>query len=520
MRFLFFLFIALPFSLFGKPQGRALTDSLSLVLPTLKEDTNKVNVLDNLSYTYYTIAPDSGIMYANQMLELAKKLKWEKGIAAAYNNLGVNSEAKMEHAAAVDNYNKAIELFEKLGNKEGLAGALTNIGEVYAHQSDFRSSLDYCFKALKIYEELSADRGRAMVSQNIGMTYLELKDYPSAIKYSTAAMKLYEKINNKEGIANAQINIANVHNASGAYDSALENYFAALKIMTALGHKRAMKIAIGNIGDTYTKMGNYPKALEYMQQALDISKEMNSRGGIAINLGNMGEVWYKIATDGRKNNPDKAALNKSIAYSTEAVALCKSINFIPPMMVFNEILSDAYAASGQYKQAYETFRGHVKLKDSIFSFENKMEIARLESKREVELKSKDAIIMDNQGKIRKLNKDVQRNERIIYIISIAFLLLLVGVGIKSIYRYRKSNRKLRNETTSQKRVLNEIALLHAHSVRRPIASMLGLVSLFNTKDATDPVNKEVIEGMLVMASELDGVIKEIVEKENELGIKA
>jgi len=194
------------------------------------------------------------------------------------------------------------------------------------------------------------------------------------------------------------------------------------------------------------------------------------------------------------------------------------------------MMTVAYAASGQYKKAYETFSGDVKIKDSIYSFQNKMEIARLETKHETELKNKDLAIRDKQGKINKLTVDVKRSERIIYIISIALLLLLVSLALRWLYVFRRSNSRLRKEKSdhlsliqkqsenihSQGEMLDEIATLHAHSVRQPVASILGLTGLFNNKNLADPTNKEIIDGITTMAHELDYVIKDIVRKENEI----
>jgi len=65
--------------------------------------------------------------------------------------------------------------------------------------------------------------------------------------------------------------------------------------------------------------------------------------------------------------------------------------------------------------------------------------------------------------------------------------------------------------------LSEIAFLQSHQVRRPIASILGLTSLFVFDKPSDPLNSEVISRVEIAAKELDIVIREIVEKTNEIG---
>lgn len=60
--------------------------------------------------------------------------------------------------------------------------------------------------------------------------------------------------------------------------------------------------------------------------------------------------------------------------------------------------------------------------------------------------------------------------------------------------------------------LQEIAWIQSHKVRGPVASILGLVDLFNHNDAADPINKEIITKMKEATKSLDRIIREIVSK--------
>ncbi len=64
--------------------------------------------------------------------------------------------------------------------------------------------------------------------------------------------------------------------------------------------------------------------------------------------------------------------------------------------------------------------------------------------------------------------------------------------------------------------LSEIAFLQGHQVRRPVASLLGLASLFVFDNPSDPINSEVLSRVEIATRELDKVIKEIVKKTNEI----
>src|ERR1700722_6163922 len=83
------LLIALSAS--AQKKGRAHLDSLLRQLPAaVKEDTGKVNLLIRIGDNYYLYneKPDSGFTYLQRALQLAEKLKWQKGITRSNDYLG------------------------------------------------------------------------------------------------------------------------------------------------------------------------------------------------------------------------------------------------------------------------------------------------------------------------------------------------------------------------------------------------------------------------------------------------
>src|SRR6185503_8586488 len=147
----FLLFISFRNSASAQKQGQSRIDSLLVGTDSAKEDSNKVKLLVDLSFTYASIDPDEGIKYGKEALGLAKKLDWKKGIADANRTIGVNySYGKSEYSTGLQYFLTSLKLFEELGNKSGTAKILSNIGVVYWYQSDFPKALEYYFKALHI----------------------------------------------------------------------------------------------------------------------------------------------------------------------------------------------------------------------------------------------------------------------------------------------------------------------------------------------------------------------------------
>jgi PAS domain S-box-containing protein len=64
--------------------------------------------------------------------------------------------------------------------------------------------------------------------------------------------------------------------------------------------------------------------------------------------------------------------------------------------------------------------------------------------------------------------------------------------------------------------LLDIAFLQSHIVRRPVATILGLIRLIDVEDRNNPINFEVIKHLETAAKELDSVIKKIIEKTHRI----
>ncbi len=64
----------------------------------------------------------------------------------------------------------------------------------------------------------------------------------------------------------------------------------------------------------------------------------------------------------------------------------------------------------------------------------------------------------------------------------------------------------------QNQKLKDIAWIQSHKVRSPVATIMGLIQLFNKEEPQDPINQQVLEGIEEAAINMDEVIREITAK--------
>jgi PAS domain S-box-containing protein len=91
----------------------------------------------------------------------------------------------------------------------------------------------------------------------------------------------------------------------------------------------------------------------------------------------------------------------------------------------------------------------------------------------------------------------------------------VSCFARDITEQRKHLLKIEQQNTA----LREIAFIESHKVRGPVATILGLAQFFNHEKLDDPLNREIMEGILKVSLDLDGIIREVVRKSNEMGLK-
>jgi PAS domain S-box-containing protein len=82
----------------------------------------------------------------------------------------------------------------------------------------------------------------------------------------------------------------------------------------------------------------------------------------------------------------------------------------------------------------------------------------------------------------------------------------------NILRVLLENKKNQDHIIDQNKRLQEIATISSHEIRRPVATILGLVNLFDHEYINNSMNKEILAHLDSTAKELDSVIHTIVEK--------
>jgi signal transduction histidine kinase len=287
-------------------------DSLEnrLELTASINDSNKVNLINNISFSYCFVDLKEMTRYANSALVLAQKINYQNGIAGAYKNLGVYYMLKDANPLALDYFDKSYKLYISLNNRIGAAKALNNMGYFYSLIKDYKEGNDYYMQAAIVAKGLFEPQLKATWLGNIGVNFEAMGKLDSAYVYYKQMLALTSIKENRNLQGTAYSNLASYHLKKKNFRLAIQIAEKALYFLkaddNALNQEFASTYMI--LGKAYYNLGEYQKARQFFEQSNDIAKRVEYSEIIVENYHN----FYRL--DSLEGN-SKAALKNFLIYS-------------------------------------------------------------------------------------------------------------------------------------------------------------------------------------------------------------
>ncbi|MFA6261631.1 MAG: tetratricopeptide repeat protein [Bacteroidia bacterium] len=496
------LFVLIPAFLFGQISSQQHeADSLKRLLDKSKKDSERIKILENLGHHYAASDPSKGLDFAVEANALAKELKLPDKEASSLAVMAINYDAMMDFDKAIEYNQKASALYLKHKNYLGYAAVYANLSSIYMSMGKYANALSSSMAALAVYDTSGTPRNKAIVLENIGSIYFELKKYTASEMYYKGALLLFDSLNNKSDIARCSGNLARIYTELNATEQALRLLFKAYRMNAELHNQRGKIINLTNIGIAYLRMKKYDSAYTFFNHSLNLSKKLNLIQFIAFNKGNIGTVFlhqYKFTAIDNKTE----LLNKAIDNLQNASNLCDSLGLSAPKLEFDETLLEAFTLKRDYEQALSKYRSIVSLKDTLHSIETRTTIAKLETQRELELKDKDILIKQHELEIEKLSDQKRTVIYLLVILLLSFLIFLFA-------RYHISR------INARKKEVLELKQIHAHQVRGPVATIIGLADLLKVIGSDNKyTSDELIQGIETEAKKLDKIVTLLIKKED------
>ena len=247
-------------------------DSLKKVVSTTGQDTNRIWALDNLGRNIQT---DTTIILAEQAIDLSQKLKFKKGEAEAYNNIGYWFTTKGNYPRALENYLHAIQLSESVNYETGLKRSFNNIAGVYTFLKDYTTAINYAGKSRMLSIQLSDLGTQALSSSWLSKSYLELHKTDSALKYAQESYEVATRLNELLPLYQATARLGEINTATGNHQLALEYLRLSLDFSKKDGRSFRIAGAHQELAAAFKSIGLKDSCLWHAHQAFTISQSQN-----------------------------------------------------------------------------------------------------------------------------------------------------------------------------------------------------------------------------------------------------
>ncbi len=348
------------------------------------------------------------------------------------------------YSKAIKDLQEVIPVANKIGDKRTLANAYGQLAGVYYRQSNHLAALEYYLSALKINEQLNYKPGIIVNLNHIGGIQTEQNDFKSALRTLQKIFSYAKEVEDSTYMSGSLMNIGYVYGKMNN-PSALQYYQAALAINDNNSMDQRSAILI-NIGAIYTDRREFSKAKKTLEEALILTQKIQ-------NNRHLSEVWSKIALLHYSQNQYKQAAE----CAQKSLAIAQEIKYILIQKDCYKLLSDIYAATGNFNQAYLNHLDYKALSDSLSNKENIRKVAFLESGYKYNKEKQDY-------EIEKAKQQIEiKNQRLIilFLIIASVLILMLAIAVYWTNKLKKKVLKLEIENINHELETNQKAVTAA-----------------------------------------------------------
>jgi len=442
-------------------------DSLISLLPTLNDDTAKVNLLIEIANSGIGIRNDVNV-YSQMALDLSEKLKYKEGKVMALIILGRNNHYQGNYSEAIRYFIDVEKLIEenKSIDKKYLIHNYLSLGETFRALEDYNTALDYLKKAEEISLSLNNKKALANIINRQAAIYFELfvkkidTSYGKFIpEYVNNSLVLLDSLKDNNLIINNYNILGSYYAEIKEFQNALKYYNYSLKFIKDYPEYPDRPNVLNNISAVYLFLKDYDNSLKYAYESYNISLAK----GIKI-------------------------------YTLESAHL----------------LYQNYEKLKDYESAFKYSLVYCNIYNELYGVKNFSNIATLKYKYEMEK--------------QKQEERERKNKYMIIAISGMIIIIFVAASISYTFRKEKKNYKILAENNEiikkQKAQLEEANVtkdkflsILSHDLRNPFNAILGFSEILKTEydSLTDTEKREYIEYINHSANNVFKLIDKVLQ---------
>jgi two-component system NarL family sensor kinase len=374
-----------------------LVDSITKELQQAMADTNRAVSMMRLAIDYELVDTTKAYKAYKEAINFARKKKLYYNLGRIYQNQAFLFGNSAKYDQAIASLDTAILFYQQSDNpkaKRFEAGSYNDIASRYKEQNKPQQAIEYYLKGISLLEKSGLVAETVIAYSNISNVFGDMKEYGKQIEYANKALAAAkEKGAAKELfmayfiLANSYVLQENIPLAKEYIDSSRMNFDESTYI-NSVDIQFSYYLITAQV---FRKMNQLDSASWYFKKCYAVSETYNYSYGKAesqLQLGGVSIMQKKYAN----------AEN----YLQKGIKLADSIGYFNMLDEGYKYLSDIYAVTGRYKQAYEYFQKYKEVSDSVTSLDAKKYATDLEKKYESVKKDKQIVLQQAQLQKRKI----------------------------------------------------------------------------------------------------------------------
>ncbi len=381
---------------------------------------------------------DSAYYLYKQAYLLSINNNYEPGIIKSLLNHAFRLNKQGNYQGSLKQYFTAAAFCRKNSKKWAslLPSVFYNIACEFQMLGQYDSAIHYCYLALDKEKESPSLKIRTKIYNSLGSALNLINESDKALYYLMQAKKIDEQSRNPHDLGITLSNIAVAYSCWDAYDSAMWYYKQAIILNKKQKDLTSLHNNYTNLGKLYLAQQLPEKALTELLKANQLSESINAY------YINASTAFTGIAYAQLKD------YRQALHYFNRALAQAEQLNLGRNKYEIQKELSKVYAATGNYREAYEQQLKYIGAQDTLMSTEKihspqKLDVQYRSIQKDKELVAKQLQIARQENRIREKN---------FWLYSIGIGSLLLCIIIISIYR---SNLQKQKAKTRQLHILQQ-----------------------------------------------------------------
>ncbi len=410
---------------------------------------------------------DDAIKLADQLVQKATAIGYEKGAGRVYWRKGILYDRLEDYANSLVNYDKALKYYTKTHNNRAIASIHLNKAKVEQSKGNYSKGIEYLLEAHLFYKKDNDSSSLAKVYNNLAIAYSDLGDHPRSKKYYKNAISIAKELRMKL-LGSLMNNLALSYIDNKKVDSAKTILTESLAIAKQEKVVRSIAQSYSLLAKVALHENELAKAQKYYDSTLAVGKQLN---------------WKALLLNAKQQMALIAIKEKKYKKATELLQHVRkelaTIGAISLQLKNYKFSYQLDSLQGNYFSALSWQQKYQQLSDKKTTAMVAKKIKTAENRHQAEL-AYQTLINEQEKEEQRTEASLFRYRVTIFIISGVLIISLIFTTL--VIRTRKERKRYIKELNASNKIKNRLFSIISHDLRNEIHGLHGSLNLMKENE--------------------------------------